>query len=90
MRGISAKSLDEVLAAVSAAGTGSGDLGVELFDVVATLDREPALRRVLTDPSTEAEARQDSPSRSSAARSALTSSPSFAWPSAAAGRRAVT
>jgi F-type H+-transporting ATPase subunit delta len=57
MRGISAKSLDEVLAAVSAAGTGSSDLGVELFDVVATLDREPALRRVLTDPSTEAEAK---------------------------------
>ncbi|MBD8605630.1 MULTISPECIES: F0F1 ATP synthase subunit delta [Aeromicrobium] len=57
MRGISAKSLDEVLAAVSAAGTGSGDLGVELFDIVATLDREPALRRVLTDPSTEAQAK---------------------------------
>jgi F-type H+-transporting ATPase subunit delta len=57
MRGISAKSLDEVLAAVSAAGTGSGDLGVELFDIVATLDREPALRRVLTDPSTESEAK---------------------------------
>ncbi|KAA1373735.1 F0F1 ATP synthase subunit delta [Aeromicrobium fastidiosum] len=57
MRGISAKSLDEVLAAVSAAGSGSGDLGTELFDVVATLDREPALRRVLTDPSTEAEAK---------------------------------
>lgn len=57
MRGISAKSLDEVLAAVSAAGTGSGDLGVELFDIVATLDREPALRRVLTDPSTEAPAK---------------------------------
>lgn len=57
MRGISAKSLDEVLAAVSAAQTGSGDLGGELFDIVATLDREPALRRVLTDPSTEAEAK---------------------------------
>lgn len=57
MRGISAKSLDEVLAAVSAAQTGSGDLGAELFDVVETLDREPALRRVLTDPSTEGEAK---------------------------------
>jgi F-type H+-transporting ATPase subunit delta len=57
MRGISAKSLDEVLAAVSAAQTGSGDLGTELFDIVATLDGEPALRRVLTDPSTEAEAK---------------------------------
>ncbi|KQX75161.1 hypothetical protein ASD10_08190 [Aeromicrobium sp. Root472D3] len=42
---------------MSAAGTGSGDLGVELFDIVATLDREPALRRVLTDPSTEAQAK---------------------------------
>lgn len=57
MRGISAKSLDEVLAAVSAAGSGSGDLGGELFQVVATLDGEPALRRVLTDPSTESEAK---------------------------------
>ena len=57
MRGISPKTLDEVRAAVSAAGSGSGDLGTELFDVVATLDREPALRRVLTDPSTEAEAK---------------------------------
>lgn len=57
MRGISAKSLDEVLGAVAAAKDTSGDLGVELFDIVATLDREPALRRVLTDPSTEADAK---------------------------------
>jgi len=57
MRGISAKSLDEVLGAVGAARTGSGDLGGELFDIVSTLDREPALRRVLTDPSTEAQAK---------------------------------
>lgn len=57
MRGISAKSLDEVLTAVGAAKDASGDLGVELFNIVSTLDREPALRRVLTDPSTEADAK---------------------------------
>jgi F-type H+-transporting ATPase subunit delta len=57
MRGISAKSLDDVLAAVGAATGGAGDLGVELFNIVSTLDREPALRRVLTDPSTEADAK---------------------------------
>jgi F-type H+-transporting ATPase subunit delta len=57
MRGISAASLDQVLTAVGAVKAGSGDLGVELFDIVATLDREPALRRVLTDPSTEADAK---------------------------------
>jgi len=57
MRGISAKSLDEVLTAVGAVKAGSGELGAELFNVVATLDREPALRRVLTDPSTEAAAK---------------------------------
>lgn len=57
MRGISAASLDEVLTAVAAVTSGSGDLGVELFNVVSTLDREPALRRVLTDPSTEAPAK---------------------------------
>ena len=57
MRGISAKSLQEVLTAVGAVKGSTGDLGAELFDVVATLDREPALRRVLTDPSTEADAK---------------------------------
>jgi F-type H+-transporting ATPase subunit delta len=57
MRGISAKSLDEVLAAVGAVRTGSDDLGVELFSIVSTLDREPALRRMLTDPSTESGAK---------------------------------
>jgi F-type H+-transporting ATPase subunit delta len=57
MRGISAKSLDEVLTAVGGVQAGSGDLGVELFSIVSTLDREPALRRVLTDPSTEAPAK---------------------------------
>lgn len=57
MRGISAKSLQEVLAAVGAVKGSTGDLGAELFNVVSTLDREPALRRVLTDPSTEAQAK---------------------------------
>ncbi|MFI5425547.1 F0F1 ATP synthase subunit delta [Aeromicrobium sp. UC242_57] len=57
MRGISARSLDEVLAAVNAVKGSSVELGAELFDVVAVLDREPALRRVLTDPSTEASAK---------------------------------
>lgn len=57
MRGISAKSLAEVLSAVDAVTGDAGGLGPELFEVVATLDREPALRRVLTDPSTEATAK---------------------------------
>ncbi|MRK01083.1 F0F1 ATP synthase subunit delta [Aeromicrobium sp. S22] len=57
MRGISAKSLDEVLAAVGAVTSGLGDLGGELFGVVAVLDQNPVLRRVLTDPSTESPAR---------------------------------
>ncbi|AWB92949.1 F0F1 ATP synthase subunit delta [Aeromicrobium chenweiae] len=57
MRGISAKSLDEVLAVVGAVQGPTGDLGAELFEIVSTLDREPALRRVLTDPSTESGAK---------------------------------
>lgn len=57
MRGISARSLDEVLSAVNAVQNPSVELGAELFDVVGVLDREPALRRVLTDPSTEAAAK---------------------------------
>jgi F-type H+-transporting ATPase subunit delta len=57
MRGISAKSLNEVLTAVDAASGSMSDLGAELFGVVSTLDGEPALRRVLTDPSTEAPAK---------------------------------
>lgn len=57
MRGISATSLAEVLAAVDAAKGSAGDLGAQLFEVVAVLDGAPALRRVLTDPSTEADAK---------------------------------
>ncbi|MGJ9414201.1 F0F1 ATP synthase subunit delta [Aeromicrobium sp. CF4.19] len=62
MRGISAASLKEVLAAVESAVSGdSGSaarLGAELFSVVGVLDGAASLRRVLTDPSTEAEAKQ--------------------------------
>lgn len=56
MRGISAKSLDAVLKAVDAQDA-AGDLGDELFNVVGVLDGAPALRRILTDPSTEDQAK---------------------------------
>lgn len=56
MRGISARSLEGVLSAVETA-QGSTDLGTQLFGVVSLLDAHPALRRVLTDPSTEADAK---------------------------------
>lgn len=61
MRGVSASTLDDVLAAVeTAADSVSGhDLGSDLFGVVGVLDATPALRRMLTDPSTEADARGD-------------------------------
>jgi F-type H+-transporting ATPase subunit delta len=58
MRGISARSLEEVLSAVDAA-QGTSELGTQLFGVVALLDANPALRRVLTDPSTESDAKAD-------------------------------
>ncbi|MEJ7628145.1 MAG: F0F1 ATP synthase subunit delta [Nocardioidaceae bacterium] len=45
--------LDEVLDA----GVDAATLGSDLFGVVAMLDREPTLRRVLTEPSVAAEAR---------------------------------
>lgn len=56
MRGISAKSLVEVLKAVDARDSAT-DLGDELFEMVGVLDGAPALRRVLTDPSTEDQAK---------------------------------
>ena len=56
MRGISAKTLTDVLAAVEASTTGA-TVGQELFGVVSALDGAPALRRVLSDPSTEGPAR---------------------------------
>lgn len=57
MRGISAKSLAEVLAAVNADQGSADALGDELFNVVGVLDGAPALRRILTDPSTEDQAK---------------------------------
>lgn len=53
MRGISAKSLNGVLAAVNAAAGNADELGDELFQIVGVLDSAPALRRLFTDPSTE-------------------------------------
>lgn len=61
MRGVSAKSLEQVLASVDqqvADGADAHTLGDELFGVVALLDDEVSLRRVLTDPSTETEAQE--------------------------------
>lgn len=59
MRGSSAKSLEVVLDAVNAApGAKAAAIGAELFSVVEVLDREVALRRVLTDPSTEAQGKR--------------------------------
>ncbi|MDN5852040.1 MAG: F0F1 ATP synthase subunit delta, partial [Actinomycetia bacterium] len=61
MRGVSAKSLEQVLAAVDqqvADGADAHALGDELFGVVALLDDEVSLRRILTDPSTETEAQE--------------------------------
>lgn len=62
MRGISAKSLADVLAAVDAhmeanAGGEANALGDELFNIVGVLDGSPALRRLFTDPSTEGPAK---------------------------------
>ena len=57
LRGISARSLEDVLSAVAAAQGDSAEVGRGLFGVVSTLDATPALRRVLTDPSTEADAK---------------------------------
>ncbi len=58
MRGVSAKSLADVVAGVDALdGDVARVVGDELFAVVGVLDSTPALRRVLTDPSTEADAK---------------------------------
>ena len=56
MRGVSAATLEEVLAAVEGSGTSS--IGDELFSVTALLDATPSLRRILTDPATEPDARR--------------------------------
>ena len=57
MRGVSADSLATVLQAVEESSGSLDTLGDELFAVAGVLDRTPAVRRVLTDPGTEAEAR---------------------------------
>ncbi|OUZ11260.1 F0F1 ATP synthase subunit delta [Aeromicrobium sp. PE09-221] len=59
MRGTSAKSRDEVLDAVDAAQGDVAELGTQLLAAVDVLDANPALRRVLTDPSTDTDAKQD-------------------------------
>lgn len=63
MRGLSAKSLVGVLAAVEAAKGDAYVVGNELFDVVGILDMSPQLRRILADPAIEAQA-QDGLARS--------------------------
>ena len=57
MRGVSADSLATVLQAVEESSGSLDTLGDELFAAADVLDRTPAVRRVLTDPGTEAEAR---------------------------------
>jgi F-type H+-transporting ATPase subunit delta len=59
MRGASRASLAEAVERLSAAAPGehAGQLGDELFAVVGVLDREPGLRRVLSDSSRSADAK---------------------------------
>lgn len=57
MRGTSAASLGAVLETLEQAQA-TEQLGDELFGVVRVLDANPALRRVLTDPSVEGQAKQ--------------------------------
>ena len=57
MRGVSAGSLAEVLDAVEGSTGTLSTVGDELFSVAATLDATPSIRRVLTDPATEPDAR---------------------------------
>lgn len=60
MRGSSAKSLDDTLTAVTAVpGASAAQVGAELFGIVSALDNAVAARRVLTDPSTEAEGKRN-------------------------------
>jgi len=57
VRGASATSLAAVLEVVENTDGDLSSVGDELFAVVAVLDATPAVRRILTDPSTEADAR---------------------------------
>ena len=57
MRGVSAGSLAKVLDAVEHSTGTLSTVGDELFSVGAVLDSTPSVRRVLTDPATEPDAR---------------------------------
>jgi len=57
LRGVSAASLAAVLQVVEDSQGDLAAVGNELFSVAAALDATPAVRRILTDPSTEADAR---------------------------------
>ncbi|MGH3474626.1 MAG: F0F1 ATP synthase subunit delta [Aeromicrobium sp.] len=57
MRGVSAGSLAKVLDAVEHSTGTLSTVGDELFSVAAVLDATPSVRRVLTDPATDPEAR---------------------------------
>lgn len=57
MRGASARSLKATVAAVESVDAEHGTVGAELFGVVGVFDSAPALRRILTDPSTDDEGR---------------------------------
>ena len=57
VRGVSATSLAAVIEAVENTDGDLAAVGDELFSVSAVLDTTPAVRRILTDPSTEADAR---------------------------------
>ncbi|HUQ00119.1 MAG TPA: F0F1 ATP synthase subunit delta [Aeromicrobium sp.] len=57
LRGVSAASLAAVLQVVEDSDGDLADIGDELFSVAGALDATPAVRRILTDPSTEADAR---------------------------------
>jgi len=57
MRGVSGGSLAEVLDAVERSTGTLGTVGDELFAVAAVLDSTPSVRRVLTDPASEPDAR---------------------------------
>lgn len=57
VRGVSAASLAAVLEAVENTEGDLDAIGDELFSVAGVLDATPAVRRILTDPSTEADAR---------------------------------
>jgi F-type H+-transporting ATPase subunit delta len=57
LRGVSATSLAAILKVVDGTEGDLAAVGDELFSTAAVLDATPAVRRILTDPSTEADAR---------------------------------